>query len=333
MSYSPITLDALQALDAIERRGSFARAAEELGKATSALSYTVQKLEEQLGVTLFQRQGRRSVLTPSGRLLLEEGRRILEATAYLADQVKELATGWEPRLRLGLESTAEREPFFQALGRLLAEQPNLEIDVQECVLGGGWEALEMDGIDLLVGATAPVPAQKGFRALPIPTVDMLLVAAAGHPLAAVADDPQAIAGQLPHHRRVVTHDTAKYNVMRNAGLTTGRQVLYVQTMEQKIQAQLAGLGVGHLPRKLIQAHLDSGALVELTTGAPGAERPERFIAWKISNRGKALKRLAQLLDTAFSCTAARSRIFPAPGSGEPPSSCGCETAIPPRSGW
>ena len=96
MSYSPITLDALQALDAIDRRGSFAKAAEELEKATSALSYTVQKLEEQLGVTLFQRQGRRSVLTPSGRLLLEEGRKILVATTYLADQVKELATGWEP---------------------------------------------------------------------------------------------------------------------------------------------------------------------------------------------------------------------------------------------
>ena len=49
MSHLPITLDALQALDAIDRRGSFAKAAEELDKATSALSYTVQKLEEQLG--------------------------------------------------------------------------------------------------------------------------------------------------------------------------------------------------------------------------------------------------------------------------------------------
>jgi DNA-binding transcriptional LysR family regulator len=299
MRHSPITLDALQVLDAIDRRGSFAKAAEELGKATSALSYTVQKLEEQLGVTLFQRQGRRSVLTASGKLLLDEGRKILGATAYLADQVKELATGWEPRLRLGLESTAERAPFFLALGRLLEEQPNLEIDVQECVLNGGWEALEMDSIDLLVGASAPVPLQKGFRALPIPAADMLLVVAAGHPLALIANDPQAVAEQLPHCRRIVTHDTAKFNVLRNEGLTTGNQVLYVQTMEQKIQSQLAGLGVGHLPRKLIQAHLDSGALVALTTHAPTTENLERYIAWKISNKGKALKRLTQLLSDAF----------------------------------
>jgi len=299
MSYSPITLDALQALDAIDRRGSFARAAEELDKATSALSYTVQKLEEQLGVTLFQRQGRRSVLTPSGKLLLNEGRKILGATAYLADQVKELATGWEPKLRLGLESTTEREPFFHALGILLEEQPNLEIDIQECVLSGGWEALEIDSIDLLVGAPSPVPLQKGFRALPIPPTDMLLVAAARHPLGLVANDPQAVEEQLPHYRRIVTHDTARQNVIRTEGLSTGRLVLYVQTMEQKIQSQLAGLGVGHLPRKLIQAHLDSGTLVRLTTEAPTTENPDRYIAWKISNKGKALKRLTQLLSDVF----------------------------------
>ena len=299
MGYSPITLDALQALDAIDRRGSFAKAAEELDKATSALSYIVQKLEEQLGVTLFQRQGRRSVLTPSGRLLLNEGRKILGATAYLADQVKELATGWEPRLRIGLESTLERKPFFQALGKLLVEQPNMEIDIQECVLSGGWEALEMDSIDLLVGAPAPVPLQKGFRALPIPPADMVLVAAAGHPLAHLANDPHTLAEQLPLYRRIVSHDTAKHNVMRAAGLTTGKQVLYVQTMEQKIQAQLAGLGVGHLPRRFIQMYLESGALVKLTTEVRTSENLDYYIAWKISNKGKALKRLTQLLNDTF----------------------------------
>ena len=295
MSYSPITLEALQTLDAIDRRGSFARAAEELNKATSALSYTVQKLEEQLGVTVFQRQGRRSVLTSSGRLLLDEGRKILGATAYLEDQVKELATGWEPRLRLGLESTAKREPFFNALRTLLSEQPNLEIDIQECVLGGGWEALEIDSVDLLIGAPSPVPLQKGFRTLPIASADMLLVVAADHPLGLVDNNPQAIEEQLPNHRRIVIHDTTRDNVRRSEGLTTGKQVLYVQNTEQKIQAIQAGLGVSHLPRKLIQVHLDNGVLVKLTTEQPTTDNLERHIAWKLSNKGKALKRLIQLL--------------------------------------
>ncbi len=298
MPSSPITLDALQALDAIDRRGSFARAAEELGKATSALSYTVQRLEEQLGVTLFQRQGRRSVLTASGRLLLDEGRKILGATAYLTDQVRELATGWEPRLRIALEATTAHAPFFAALNTLLEEQPTLEVDLQESVLSGGWEALEMDRIDLLVGAPGPLPLQKGFRALPIPPADMLLVAAAHHPLTRLVKDPAAVAAQLAEHRRVVTHDTARHNVMRTEGLSTGKQVLYVQTMEQKLQAQLAGLGVGHLPRKLAQPHISKGKLVILNTPEETTGNQERYLAWKISNKGKALKRLAQLLAEA-----------------------------------
>lgn len=79
---------------------------------------------------------------------------------------------------------------------------------------------------------------------------MLLVAAASHPLGLVANDPKAIAEQLPDYRRFVSHDTSTQSVMYNEGLTTGNQVLYVQPMGQKNQAQLAGVGVGHLPRKL-----------------------------------------------------------------------------------
>lgn len=299
MRNTAITLDALTVLDAIDRRGSFAKAAEELNRATSALSYTIQKLEEQLDVTLFQRQGRRSVLTPAGLLLLTEGRKILGATDYLAGQVKELSSGWEPRLRIGLESTTERAPFYQALNHLLSEQPELEIDIQECVLSGGWEALETNSIDILVGAPAPAPMHKGFRVQPIEPTEMCLAAAPSHPLAKFANQPDVISKELHRFRRIVTHDTAKQNVMRTEGLTTGQQVLYVQTMDQKIQAQLTGLGVGHLPRKIIQEHLSTGALIELKTSVRSINQLDRFIAWRISNKGKARQRLANLLAESF----------------------------------
>lgn len=47
-----LTLEALRVMDAIDRRGSFAAAADELGRVPSALSYTMQKLEEELDVVL-----------------------------------------------------------------------------------------------------------------------------------------------------------------------------------------------------------------------------------------------------------------------------------------
>ena len=92
MTGNPITIDVLETLDTIDRRGSFAKAAEELNKATSAISYAVQKLEEQLDIALLQRLGRRSVLTPAGQLILAEGREILQTTTRLANKAKEVAT-------------------------------------------------------------------------------------------------------------------------------------------------------------------------------------------------------------------------------------------------
>ncbi|STM36885.1 LysR family transcriptional regulator [Escherichia coli] len=52
-----LTLEALRVMDAIDRRGSFAAAADELGRVPSALSYTMQKLEEELDVVLFDPLG------------------------------------------------------------------------------------------------------------------------------------------------------------------------------------------------------------------------------------------------------------------------------------
>jgi DNA-binding transcriptional LysR family regulator len=78
-----LTLEAIRVLDAIDRRGSFAAAADELGKVPSALSYTVQKLEDELDAMLFDRSGHRTKFTPAGRMLLERGRVLLEAAEHL----------------------------------------------------------------------------------------------------------------------------------------------------------------------------------------------------------------------------------------------------------
>ena len=69
-----LTLEALRVMDAIDRRGSFAAAADELGRVPSALSYTMQKLEEELDVVLFDRSGHRTKFTNVGRMLLERHR-------------------------------------------------------------------------------------------------------------------------------------------------------------------------------------------------------------------------------------------------------------------
>ncbi|PCJ37374.1 MAG: LysR family transcriptional regulator [Cellvibrionales bacterium] len=298
MRRNPITIEALETLDAIDRRGSFAKAAEELNKATSAVSYAVQKLEEQLDIALFQRQGRRSVLTPAGLLILAEGREILQTTARLANKAKEVATGWEPRISIAVESLQSYPAFFSVLHEFLNVHPSIEIDVCESILNGGWEALEQGRVDLIVGSPGPVPAQKGYRAIPLANHDLVPVIAASHERAGAVKTPGAFAKLLPKVRRVITHDTSTIDVTRSAGLSSDGQHFYVQNIDQKTEAILAGIGIGHLPRKRIQEYLDNGKLIALHLQEEPAQ--ESFMAWKTSHKGKGLQMLTQRLSAAFS---------------------------------
>jgi len=299
---NPITLEALEILDAIDRRGSFAKAAEELGKVTSALSYVVQRLEEQLDVTLFQRQGRRSVMTAAGRVLLDDGRGILEASHRLAEKTREVATGWEPSLRIAIESIVDKQIVFEQLQTFLLEHPSMELDISESVLGGGWDALEHDRVDIVIGAPGPVPQQKGFRAVKLGSIEMLPVIGRKHPLAKLANQRESLEKALPQIRRIITHDTtaaqSHTNVARSAGLSDGQKKLYVQNTDQKQAAIEAGLGIGHMSISNIHLSLENKTLLplDLATTTPGLH----YLVWKTSNKGKGLKTLSQLLTKSLS---------------------------------
>jgi DNA-binding transcriptional LysR family regulator len=299
---NPISIEVLETLDAIDRRGSFAKAAEELNKATSAISYAVQKLEEQLDISLFQRLGRRSVLTPAGRLILVEGRDILHTTRRLADKAKEVATGWEPRISIGLETLHSYPDFFRVTHDFLQAFPTVEIDISECVLNGGWEALEQGRVDLLVGSPGPVPSQKGYRSFAIGRVELVPVIAAKHVLAdhffakkrnKELDDKQNLDSVMGKLRRIVIHDTSFSGIARSEGLSSDGQMLYVQNIDQKIHAILAGIGIGNLPKHRIQGYLDEGTLLPL--GIEQKDNAESFLAWKISNKGKGLRAITDRL--------------------------------------
>ena len=284
-----ISPESLRLLDAIERRGSFAKAAEELDRATSAVSYGVQRLEEQLGITIYERQGRRSVLTPAGSLLLEEGRKLLAANKRLAERAQELANGWETRIRIAIEATLDPATCFAVLATFQQQHPSIEFDICETLLNGSWEALEHNRVDLLIGAVSPIPAHKGFRTEGIGQASLIPVIGAAYP------DAQRVSnsGKFATIQRVANHDTAITEVARSEGFdVSGRKTLYVQTMEQKYWAIRSGLGVGHLPKHLVTKDLQTGALIQLKASP---NEPDQFVAHNKSNKGKGLRLLADRL--------------------------------------
>lgn len=292
MTQNLISIEALVILDAIEYRGSYAAAAEQLNKVPSALSYVVQKLEEQLQVTLFQRQGRRAVLTPAGKHLLAEGREILYAINALSEQTQTIANGWEPRIRIACDAIIDIQSVLQQINQFLTEHQNVEIDIQEQVISGTWEVLIEDKVDLVIGAPGPVPNQKGIRAVKLTELANVLVAHKSHPLTSINKTMQP--SELSCYRSIIVHDSAKNEILWSANIIEGSQHFFVSSVSQKVAAISAGIGIGYLPKYLIQNQLSSGELViiELTEPRP---TEDLYRAWKLTNKGKGLKRLTSLL--------------------------------------
>ena len=110
--------------------------------------------------------------------------------------------------------------------------------------------------------------------------------APSHPLAAW---PGVIPNsELARHRAIVIADTSQELIARSIGLIEGQEALRVPDIRAKASAQVAGLGIGHLPRWLAAPEIAAGRLVEMQISEPRPELPLN-LAWKTRNSGKALK--------------------------------------------
>lgn len=163
-----LTLEALRVMDAIDRRGSFAAAADELGRVPSALSYTMQKLEEELDVVLFDRSGHRTKFTNVGRMLLERGRVLLEAADKLTTDAEALARGWETHLTIVTEALVPTPAFFPLIDKLAAKPiPNWQSS-PKCWRGRGNGWSRGGRISLSRRICIFVPRRRSTRANSIP---------------------------------------------------------------------------------------------------------------------------------------------------------------------
>ena len=281
-----LSRDALQTVDTIARRGSFAAAAKELFRVPSTISYTVTKLEEDLGVQLFERFGPRVALTPAGEELLKEGRYLLKAAGDLESRVRRVASGWETELTIAMDSMlspAGLLPDIQAFYEI-ADQTRLRIRKEE--LSGTWEALLDRRADLLIGAAGEGPSGGGYTAEPLGTVSFVFVVAPSHPLAAV-EHPLGKA-DLSHCRAVSVADSARLLQARTIGLLFGQDTLSVPDMQTKYQFQRAGIGFGFLPEGWVRDDIARGLLVEK---AVEESKPDEtlYMAWRSGETGTALK--------------------------------------------
>lgn len=290
-----LTLDALEVLDAIDRKGSFAAAAGELHRVPSAITYTIQKLEQDLGVLVFDRSGHRARLTPAGAKLLEEGRHLLRAAGVLEQLVGRVATGWEPELTIAVGDLVPIERLFPLVEAFYDLGCGTRVCLSTEILGGTWDALLSGRADLVVGASDEGPAGGGYAARPLGVMDFVFVMTPDHPLATLTEP--LTEDQILQHRTVVVADSSRSLPPRTPALFGSQEVLTVPTMAAKCQAHRRGLGVGFVPLYQVREDLDDGRLVSRQV-AGAAPAPRLFIAWRTGHAGKALKWFLKRLETA-----------------------------------
>ncbi|HEY8608317.1 MAG TPA: LysR family transcriptional regulator [Noviherbaspirillum sp.] len=284
-----LTPHTLAMLQAISERGSFAAAARALGMVPSALTYRVRQVEDALDVLLFDRRSRQAKMTEAGIELLREGGRLLVEIDAMANRVKRVATGWEPRLTIAVDTIIDRTTILELCEAFFAMQPPTQLRLRHETLSGTLDALTSGQADLALGVMAEAATTAGLQARPLGAPRFVFAVAPHHPLAQEAEPLSDLA--IVKHRMVAVADS----ISRGSGMTLGllreQDVLTVASMDAKLEAQLRGLGAGFLPAGLAAPHVRTGRLV-----VKRVERAERELqlsyAWRKSGSsppGRALQ--------------------------------------------
>jgi DNA-binding transcriptional LysR family regulator len=289
MSGPKITLEQWRALVAVVDAGGYAQAAEVLHKTQSTVTYAVQKLESLLGVAVFQLQGRKAQLTPTGQVLYRRGRALLDEAARVERAAASLAQGWEPELRLAVEVVFPTWLLLKCFDRFAQERPDTRVELYETVLGGTDEAVLEGRVDLAIASRMP----PGFLLDPLMTIKFVCAAAPQHPLHQLGR-PLSF-DDLRQHRQLVIRDSGTQR-KRDAAWLGAEQRWTVSAKATSIRAATMGLGFAWYAENIIREELDSGALKPLPL-LEGAERQvELYLIFTHGDAaGPGAQRLAQII--------------------------------------
>ena len=172
--------DQLQTFLALAQIENFSRAGERTGLSQSGVSRRIRLLEESLGVRLFERLGRRAVLTSAGRTLRARLEILMREAETLPRLLRDLAEGVQGELRLGASITAANALLAPILGLYRQRYPNVELALKPGASGDVLESLRRGELDVAFVACDTLPGDLTTLG-DIPD-ELVLIGAPGHRL-------------------------------------------------------------------------------------------------------------------------------------------------------
>jgi LysR family cyn operon transcriptional activator len=151
MTQDPVEIRHLRYFMAVAGAGSFSRAADRLGISQPSISQQMRDMEENLGVSLFQRRGKRILLTAAGLIFQEHARTILGHLENFLDELSCDSTELRGALHLGIVPWLDVALVPELLGRFAARHPNVNLTVTEISSDDIETALEEGRLDVGLG--------------------------------------------------------------------------------------------------------------------------------------------------------------------------------------
>jgi DNA-binding transcriptional LysR family regulator len=252
----------------------FRRAAERLHVAQPAVSEQVRKLEDELGVRLFDRTQRSVSLTDSGAALLEEARRVLHQADVAVMAARNARDRAVSRFRIGHLPDTMPAPVARAMQLLGTAAPRVQVSLETGPSVRLIEEVRAGRLDAaVVGLPAPV---AGLRASAAGSQGLVAALPVTHPLA--LDAPVPLERLAPERVIVLPSDTnppfhnAIVSICRDAGLSPSFVEVAEPRVEHALLAVAVGGGIGLFPESAAERHMASGVrFVRVDLAAPAFE--------------------------------------------------------------
>ena len=284
-----ITLDQWRTLISIIDSGGYAQAAESMFKSQSAVTYAMQKIESLLNVKVFEIQGRKAMLTPTGKMLYRRALALVNEANDLEHAAHALSAGWEASINITAEILFPSSLLLTCMDRFGLESPNTRIELIESVIGGTSDALLKGEADIAITPQLP----PGFLGNLLIRIKIVAVAHADHPLHHLGHT--LTYKDLRAYRHLVVRDSGKNRDQRSA-IVEVDQRWTVSQIATSIEAVSMGYGFAWLPEEHITQELKSGLLKPLPLMEGGTrEIPLYLVIANPDFAGPGIRRFAEII--------------------------------------
>lgn len=271
------TLEQWRMFKAVVDEGGFNQASAVIHKSTSSIHHAVNKLEDSLSVKLLAVEGRKTSMTEIGKVLLRRADYLLDEVKRIEAVADSLSLGVETKLRLAVDGAFPQCIIFQALEKVSALFPQVNIDIIDTVLSGTNELISEGKADI---GLSPFPMQKGLNE-ELCLIEFVAVAHKNHPLHQF--DLALSKENLKSYRQIIVRDSATHN-KTDSGWLGAEQRWSVSHMRASIDLIEQNLGFAWLPLPAIATSLSNGNLKKLNLDSGGTRSASFYLNYLDKDR-------------------------------------------------